>query len=696
MLLVTSALMLTPALYYSKTRHSLYITTDMSSAVSPRRVGECCGARVRARYMLLVTSALMLTPALYYSKTRHSLYITTDMSSAVSPRRVGECCGARVRARYMLLVTSALMLTPALYYSKTRHSLYITTDMSSAVSPRRVGECCGARVRARYMLLVTSALMLTPALYYSKTRHSLYITTDMSSAVSPRRVGECCGARVRARYMLLVTSALMLTPALYYSKTRHSLYITTDMSSAVSPRRVGECCGARVRARYMLLVTSALMLTPALYYSKTRHSLYITTDMSSAVSPRRVGECCGARVRARYMLLVTSALMLTPALYYSKTRHSLYITTDMSSAVSPRRVGECCGARVRARYMLLVTSALMLTPALYYICAYLIMKLEFSYRFLWLELRPWRLLTLVMALPLGLVAAALWRLCESPKFLVNVGRSGEAVDALARIYRVNGGKGEFPVKEVYLEEGNKEEVGVFSLRSLWTQIAPLFQRPLLGRTLLLFYLTFVVYIANNSFAIILPTIFNVFFTSYASRGAGPGAGFCDLFARTGQDNSTVVQDADTVCRNSINDNTIWAGCAHGLSFFVLNALISQCAGKRKLLTIVILVIAAAAAAGVNLTGEPLSGLVLFYVFLTTAMVFGVVSSYFVTLYPTSYRGMVACLGMMVARLSAFSGTNLVSGAMTQHCSAALYGASGLVLTGAVAAALLPGDSLQAG
>ncbi|XP_047999432.1 synaptic vesicle 2-related protein-like isoform X3 [Leguminivora glycinivorella] len=376
-----------------------------------------------------------------------------------------------------------------------------------------------------------------------------------------------------------------------------------------------------------------------------------------------------------------------------------FLSSALSSAAESATyalLGECCGARVRARYMLLVTSALMLTPALYYICAYLIMKLEFSYRFLWLELRPWRLLTLVMALPLGLVAAALWRLCESPKFLVNVGRSGEAVDALARIYRVNGGKGEFPVKEVYLEEGNKEEVGVFSLRSLWTQIAPLFQRPLLGRTLLLFYLTFVVYIANNSFAIILPTIFNVFFTSYASRGAGPGAGFCDLFARTGQDNSTVVQDADTVCRNSINDNTIWAGCAHGLSFFVLNALISQCAGKRKLLTIVILVIAAAAAAGVNLTGEPLSGLVLFYVFLTTAMVFGVVSSYFVTLYPTSYRGMVACLGMMVARLSAFSGTNLVSGAMTQHCSAALYGASGLVLTGAVAAALLPGDSLQAG
>ncbi|XP_063374424.1 synaptic vesicle 2-related protein-like [Cydia amplana] len=374
-----------------------------------------------------------------------------------------------------------------------------------------------------------------------------------------------------------------------------------------------------------------------------------------------------------------------------------FISSALSSAAESATyalLGECCSARVRARYMLLMTSALMLTPTLYYIWAYLIMKLDFSYPFLWLEFRPWRLLALVMALPLGLGAAALWSFGESPKFLLNVGRSSEAVDALARMYRVNGGKGVFPVKEVYLEEGNKEEVGVFSLRSLWTQIAPLFQPPLLARTLLLFYLTFVVYIANNSFAIILPTIFNVFFASYATSDAG--AGFCDVFAEPEQENSTVDQDADPVCANSINDNTIWAGCAHGLSFFVLNALISQCAGKRKLLTIVILVIAAAAAIGIELTGEPLSGLVLFYVFLTTAMVFGVISSYFVTLYPTSYRGMVACLGMMVARLSAFSGTNVVSGAMAQHCSAALYGASGLVLTGAVAAALLPADSLQAG
>ncbi|KAH9637064.1 hypothetical protein HF086_013880 [Spodoptera exigua] len=341
-----------------------------------------------------------------------------------------------------------------------------------------------------------------------------------------------------------------------------------------------------------------------------------------------------------------------------------FISSALSSAAESATyalIGECCGVKVRAKYMLLIT-----------ITAYLIMKLDFTYYLLGIVYRPWRLLTLIMALPLGLSALLLWYFSESPKFLANVGRNEEAVK----------------IKQIYLEDGNKEEVGVFSLHSLWVQIAPLFKPPLLWKTALLYYLTFVTYIANNSFAIILPTIFNIFFTSYATSAAD--ASFCDLFHLSNTTTTDVEMEPST-CKNSIEDNTIWAGCAHGMSFFLLNALISQCAGKRKPMTIIILLIAAAAGAGINNTGEAISGLVLFYIFLTTAMVFGVISSYFVDLYPTSYRGMIACLGMMVARLSAFAGTNILSGAMTDHCSVALYSGAGIVLSGAVAALFLPSD-----
>ncbi|CAH2247627.1 jg780 [Pararge aegeria aegeria] len=311
-----------------------------------------------------------------------------------------------------------------------------------------------------------------------------------------------------------------------------------------------------------------------------------------------------------------------------------FISSALSSAAESATyalLGECCNSRSRAKYMLLMTSALMLTPTLYYVWGYFITKLNFTFYIMGISFRPWRLLTLIMSLPLGIGALLLCFFKESPKFLANVGRKEEAVAVLRRMYEVNGGKGEYPVKDI-VGEDCKEEVGQLTLRSLWIQIAPLFQPPLLGRTLLLYYLTFVTYIANNSFAIILPTIFNVFFTTYASSSTS--VGFCEVF---GSNSNSTTLEKEVKCTGKIEDNTIWAGCAHGLSFFVLNALISQCAGKRKALTIVILLIAAIAAIVIDLTGEALFGLVLFYVYLTTAMVFGVISSYFVTLYPTSYR-----------------------------------------------------------
>ncbi|XP_053605681.1 synaptic vesicle 2-related protein-like isoform X2 [Plodia interpunctella] len=375
-----------------------------------------------------------------------------------------------------------------------------------------------------------------------------------------------------------------------------------------------------------------------------------------------------------------------------------FVSSAMSSVAESATyalLGECCVAGVRARYMLLVTSALMITPTIYYVWAYLIMKLDFSVPFLFVDYRPWRLLTLVMAIPLGLGAVMLYFFRESPKFLANVGKNEEAVEILGKIYAKNGGEGDFPVKELFLEDHTKEEVGKFSLHSLYTQIAPLFKPPLLKSTFILYYLTFVVYIA---FAIILPTIFNVFFTSYATSAVD--AGFCDLFAIANTTTAVTPTVTDTVtesipvCKDNINDFTILAGCVHGLSFFVLNAVISQCATRRKWLTIAILGIAAVAAIAVNNIHQPIAGLALFYVYLTTAMVFGVVSSYFVDLFPTSYRGMVACLGLMVGRLSAFSGTNVVTRSMSDHCPATMYGAAGLVISGAVAAAFLPSDSIK--
>lgn len=59
---------------------------------------------------------------------------------------------------------------------------------------------------------------------------------------------------------------------------------------------------------------------------------------------------------------------------------------------------------------------------------------------------PWRLLALILALPLGLGAVLLHFFFESPKFLLNAGNDEQALEILRNIYRRNGGRDEYPVR----------------------------------------------------------------------------------------------------------------------------------------------------------------------------------------------------------------------------------------------------------
>ncbi|XP_063540121.1 synaptic vesicle glycoprotein 2C-like [Cydia strobilella] len=281
-------------------------------------------------------------------------------------------------------------------------------------------------------------------------------------------------------------------------------------------------------------------------------------------------------------------------------------------------LGDSSGLRVRGSHMLVMTSVLMLAPAYYFTVGYFLLNMEYSIDLGFISFVPWRLLVLTLALPMGISSLALHCFYDSPKFLANAGREDQAVELLRKIWKRNGGKDHYPVKKLILNEDCAPAQGEPLLRSLWQQTAPLFQTPLLWRTLLLYYITAVVY------------------------------------------------SVYTACSSKLEYLTTIFGIGHSVSFALVNALMSRLA-RMKLMLMVILAAAVASEAGIIVVTNRVASFVLFLGITITVLTFGIVFSYFVELYPTSYRGMAACLRVVVARGSVLVAINLLSSYITTSC-----------------------------
>nr|XP_021190186.2 synaptic vesicle glycoprotein 2C [Helicoverpa armigera]XP_049693332.1 synaptic vesicle glycoprotein 2C [Helicoverpa armigera] len=353
-------------------------------------------------------------------------------------------------------------------------------------------------------------------------------------------------------------------------------------------------------------------------------------------------------------------------------------------------VGESCIQRVRNRYMLMMTCLLLLSPAVAGVLTYPTLKLKFAVAMPWLNIvfKPWRLLIIVLALPSGLGALGMYFFSESPKFLFNSGRSDEALAVLRRIHAANhrGSKEEYPVKTLSLE-GYTQKKQMSLIRAMYEQSAPLFRKPYLWRSVQLFYIVAVVYITNNSFLVWLPYILNLIRISLVD-GAATG-NICELISNKPGGNST--RNLENTCIGTVEESIIFTLIASQSIFAFFNFLISYLQNRRRVVLICILCLSSLSGTALNLVPEPISSVFFFMVFTCTCLGMGILASYFVDIYPTSYRGMAACLSIMVGRSSTFIGINAVGNLIFNQCQITFYMWSLLVLSSAVAAWFLPPD-----
>ncbi|KAI8421225.1 hypothetical protein MSG28_008288 [Choristoneura fumiferana] len=298
--------------------------------------------------------------------------------------------------------------------------------------------------------------------------------------------------------------------------------------------------------------------------------------------------------------------------------------------------------------------------------AYPILPLEFSYpiEFLGITFRPWRLLALVLSLPCAATACLLQLFHESPKFLVSRSRYEDALKVLKSIYSCNTGKdaNNFPVTKLVQDEEDQSSASQGSFfRAVWEQTAPLFRPPLLKNTLKLFYLVVVIYMTGSGFVMWLPYIMNNLF-SVVESGGGEGMNLCTIIRDS--TNSFVVADNSTttteICNDTIQKTTLLSAITYGAVASSANLVLSlTCEARKRLAMMGIIAMSASAAVLLNVVPVPIAGGVFFFMFLLCALSMGILSVYFVELYPTSVRGTASCLSVMLGRSSAFLGVNAI-------------------------------------
>ncbi|CAH0673811.1 unnamed protein product [Spodoptera exigua] len=358
-------------------------------------------------------------------------------------------------------------------------------------------------------------------------------------------------------------------------------------------------------------------------------------------------------------------------------------------------LAESIPSRHRSRFMFLMASATMVVQLIICSFALPIFTLDFEYEISWLGVvyRPWRLLMQVICLPGGLGILFMILLQESPKFLLSKDRHDEALEAFKAIYKCNTGqtKDSYSVMHVYLEEAlsvNSAETSV--LRKVWNQTAPLFKRPLLKNSAILYYLLLTAYMTSTGFTMWVPTMTNAYFTGDESHH---GRTFCEVASQstnTGSSNGTEIGN----CTGSIEPRALYATMIYSGASTVLMICLSFVVGVfgKKKITLAVFIISSTAGTLLLFIKVPMLSIALFFVFLYVAQILGNVNTYLVELNPTHLRGMATCLSVVVARGSGFFSVQIIASLLGEYCMPMLSGYVALVMSGFLVATFLPSDS----
>lgn len=353
--------------------------------------------------------------------------------------------------------------------------------------------------------------------------------------------------------------------------------------------------------------------------------------------------------------------------------------------------GEFHGNGSRVRHVTLLSGflcmAMIFAPAM----AIGILPLRIETIVLGMRFSSWRVLLLANVSISLLALVGISTLPETPKYLLVQGHGDQSLEILRSIFAQNSGKdpAEYPVKEVALESGGASLSDVHgfldAVRLVWHQTVPLFHRQRLWHTLNICCIQFLIYFLAQGIFMWFPTILD----ELGTRN-GNDTLLCDVLQDFKVDSGSV----DAGCSVDVDTSTYQVMIIIGACFvmiYLLFAYIIDYIGKKNLLmawmvlTMIFLVAL-----------HYVEQFALVVIALTIVMAIGncggLVSTIAMEFYPTHINAMGMCFIMMVGRLGAVMGSNLLGRLFFASCDTVFWALLALVVLLCSLGYLLPEKS----
>ncbi|XP_038222112.1 synaptic vesicle glycoprotein 2C-like [Zerene cesonia] len=321
----------------------------------------------------------------------------------------------------------------------------------------------------------------------------------------------------------------------------------------------------------------------------------------------------------------------------------------------------------------------------------------------------WRIFLLVMSLPSFLVAALLFLLPESPKFLISTGRHEDALEVFRGIYMMNTGrsKEEYPVKQLLVDEplhpkhekqieANKEPKS--KLRRMLSDIVEhskqLFVPPILKFTTISITINFTFHIGYYGLMMWFPEMFNRF-DEWSRTHDNAEADICQVTAYV---TKFGTHSAEANCDSHINsdvfsESLITVAAAIPSNIF---AVLGMDRLGRKFFLVFATFSAGLCSAAMYFVYNKTNNLIVSAIFSSVISCGNASLDCLITeVFPTNLRATGVAVSMVAARLGGIIGNVVIATLLDTYCPAPTFIVAVLLASGGLMCLFLPNTTRQA-